>query len=75
MGLTITIRNRLHLLFRDFALLGTKETLRYYAARLERRLREPDSAPIPLPAKLNSAIDENFDQRFGVDTNQIVHPG
>jgi len=61
---TPTIRNRFYILFRDFALLGATEAFRYYAARLGRRLHKPDTTP----------IEEDFDQRFGVDTSQSSVP-
>lgn len=74
MGMYVTIRNRLYLAFRDFSLLGPKQALRYYAARLWRFLHHPHGPFIPFPLQSSIPLDQNFDQRFSVDTNQSSIP-
>jgi hypothetical protein len=68
--LKITLRNRLHLLFRDFAVLGPKAAFRYYAARLDRYLLHPNDPPILFPLRLHRPAEDDFDQRFGVNTSE-----
>jgi SAM-dependent methyltransferase len=74
MVVNITFRNRFHLLSRDFALLGPMKALRYYFARLKRFLYKSNRPPIPVPQKLNTQVDEDFDRRFGVDTSESSVP-
>jgi Histone methylation protein DOT1 len=60
-----TLRNRGYILCRDFALLGPKEALGRYVARLQRRLHTADTPQIN---------PEGFDMRFGVNTSMSSLP-